>query len=113
MVENDEDLLKRFFDEHTFQVEDDGFSRQVMRHINRRSVILNRLWTTICALAGVAILLFSDAMKQLRQTLYNLMGDLIGAVSAIDFSLVSPLAIYLSVLTLCVVMMVNVVSPRS
>ena len=112
MVENDEDILQKFFAEYTTEIEDDGFSQRVMQQLPKRQVNLNRIWTFICIVIGIAFFLLSDARQQLRVVFDNLVGDISGVFSSIDFSFVSPIAIYLIFLTFTAVAAYNVLESR-
>ena len=53
-MENDDILVRQFFNEHTEEIADHGFSKRVMRHLPDRAVRLNRIWTAICIVVGIA-----------------------------------------------------------
>lgn len=110
MMENDDELLKQFFAQHTVQRQDDDFTRRVMRKLPRRHVSLNRIWVTCCMLAGVAILVFGNALNQLRMVLTNIVGDISGLLASMELGATSPIMIYLAVLTLVSVGAYNVMT---
>lgn len=53
----DELLVQRFFNDSQIKVEDDGFTRSVMRRLPDRVRRLNRIWTAVCAIAGIILLI--------------------------------------------------------
>ena len=58
MIEDNEQLLKQFFNEATQQkIEDNGFTGQVMHRLPMRVNWFTRLWTAFCIL--VALLVFT------------------------------------------------------
>jgi hypothetical protein len=56
MTETDDKLLKRFFSEHKQEIEDNGFSRLVMKRLPDRSLSISNVWTTGCK--ALALILF-------------------------------------------------------
>lgn len=110
MTENDDQLIARFFEENRQEIADKGFSEQVMRHLPPSRVHqLNRIWTIICTAAGVAFFLLVDGIDSLRTALGNVLGDLIGYVASIDLSGISPLMVVLSLITITIVGIYNLV----
>lgn len=61
MTENDEILISKFFEQASkMEIEDNGFSRQVMRRLKPHANWAYRLWTAVCL---VGIVAFVIAMK--------------------------------------------------
>lgn len=62
----DEQLLQSFFDNHQWDVPDDGFSEKVMDSLpsceHRR---LERWWTVACAVTGIVLLTVGNVWQQL------------------------------------------------
>ena len=56
MTEMDDKLLKQFFSEHKQEIEDNGFSRRVIKHLPDRSLRISKVWTTCCG--ALALILF-------------------------------------------------------
>ncbi|MBP5338735.1 MAG: DUF5056 domain-containing protein [Prevotella sp.] len=53
---SDEHLLERFFSEASQQtIADNGFTQRVMRSLPDRSMLLSRLWTALCTVAGIGL----------------------------------------------------------
>ena len=59
MTETDDKLLKQFFGEQKQEIEDNGFSRRVMRNLPGRNHRLVQAWGAACAL----VLAFFGARK--------------------------------------------------
>ena len=78
----DEQLLQRFFSEHTAEIADEGFSAQVMQQLPQRARRLNRVWTAVCVAATALVFLYFDGMAALRVLGTNFLGDLAGYLSA-------------------------------
>ena len=49
MTETDDKLLKQFFGEQKQEIEDNGFSRRVMRNLPGRNHRLVQAWGAACA----------------------------------------------------------------
>lgn len=100
MMENkDDELLRQFFAQHTFELADNGFTQQVMRKLPRRLVNLNRIWVVFCCLLGVVFLLMSNALNQLRMVFSNFVGDINGWIASIELGIQTPIMVYLTILT--------------
>ena len=100
MMENkDDELLKQFFAQHTFELADNGFTQQVMQKLPRRLVNLNRIWVFFCCLLGVVFLLVSNALNQLRMVFSNFVGDINGWIASIELGVQTPIMVYLTILT--------------
>jgi hypothetical protein len=55
MTEMDDKLLKRFFSEHKQEIEDNGFSRRVMKSLPDHSLRISNVWTTCCGVLSVIL----------------------------------------------------------
>lgn len=63
MTDNDNIMIEQLFSEaRKMQIEDDGFSRRVMRglpaatdRMSRQTRLLSRLWTAFCVIVGIAL----------------------------------------------------------
>lgn len=100
MMENkDDELLRQFFAQHTFELADNGFTQQVMQKLPRRLVNLNRIWVSFCCLLGVVFLLVSNALNQLRMVFSNFVGDINGWIASIELGIQTPIMVYLTILT--------------
>ncbi|MDR0746104.1 MAG: DUF5056 domain-containing protein [Mediterranea sp.] len=56
MTETSDKLLKQFFSEHKQEIDDNGFSRRVMKSLPDRSLRTSGVWTTCCG--TLALILF-------------------------------------------------------
>lgn len=83
MTENDEQLLMRFFDEQRQDIDDNGFTENVMRQLPTKTLRISRWWTVICWAIGIAFFFIVDGVGQLRRILTALLGDVIGMLSTI------------------------------
>lgn len=71
-----EKLIERFFNENPIEIEDNGFSRRVMRRLPDRPARLNRLWTGFCAAMFLVAVFKMNAITWLK-------GCVSGAMAAI------------------------------
>lgn len=72
MKDDNDKMLQQFFNPVAEQhIADDGFSESVMNRINalddRRIVWLSRIWTVVCSIAGVVVLLLSGVLSGVQQ----------------------------------------------
>ena len=49
---DDELIVSRFFDEHKFDIADNGFSERVMEKLPSWSAKVNRIWTLVCCVVA-------------------------------------------------------------
>lgn len=103
MTERDDDLLKTFFEEYAINIPDNGFSQQVMRQLPHRFLKANQVWFWFCTLVGIAFLVLSDAMEQLRTVVNNFIGDIHGFWASFDLDSTSPLTVYMLALVLALI----------
>jgi len=72
MKDDNDKMLQQFFNPVAEQhMADNGFSESVMNRINalddRRIVWLSRIWTVVCSIAGVVVLLLSGVLSGVQQ----------------------------------------------
>ena len=72
MKDDNDKLLQQFFSPVAEQhMADNGFSQSVMNRIDalddRRIVWLSRIWTVVCSIAGVVLLLLSGVLSGVQQ----------------------------------------------
>lgn len=80
LTENENKLIENLFDEARRQeIEDDGFSRRVMRSLPSadsqftvRMRRISRLWTAFCIMLGIALLAVTRTFEQLPAAIENL-----------------------------------------
>ncbi|MDR0658801.1 MAG: DUF5056 domain-containing protein [Mediterranea sp.] len=63
MTETDDKLLKRFFSEHKKEINDNGFSRQVMKNLPDRSLKISNVWTTCCGALALILFFMLDGLQ--------------------------------------------------
>lgn len=80
--ERDDILLRKFFEENKLKVEDDGFSRRVMRRLPGRGWLFTRLWAAVCTLAGVLLFVSKDGFTVLSECVGRMFGGI-----RLDFSM--------------------------
>ena len=90
-------LLKEFFQTHQQDVEDNGFTTAVMRQLPVNTSLLNKIWTSICLVAGIVILYFGHALQKLSDCLDAIKNELLSIQPTIGSIVV--LFIFLSALT--------------
>ena len=83
---SDEELIGKFFAEQTFDVADRGFTNRVMRRLPDRSLWLNRIWTAVCAVAVVAVFIFTKGWITLAGSLQGLFADTVTSVSQVTLA---------------------------
>lgn len=98
MMENDEKLLKQFFAENKHEVEDNGFSHRVMKHLPKSRNRLAQIWT-FCGFS-LALLLFvaKDGFSLLIGTLREVIVEMIvsGQATQIDIKSLLLMAVVLT-----------------
>lgn len=72
MKDDNDKMLQQFFNPVAEQhIADNGFSESVMNRIDalddRRIVWLSRIWTMVCSIAGVVVLLLSGVLSGVQQ----------------------------------------------
>lgn len=72
MKDDNDKMLQQFFSPVAEQhMADNGFSQSVMNRIDalddRRIVWLSRIWTVVCSIAGVVLLLLSGVLSGVQQ----------------------------------------------
>ena len=111
MIEDDDErLIVQFFQEHKRAIPEDGFTRRVRRLLPHRHRNLTRLWTMLCSCAGVVLFLLIDGIDSLRLALGNVAGDLIGAFSSFSITGMTPVVVFVAVITLLSVTVSNLLS---
>lgn len=109
MMENDGRLVARFFEEHKVEIEDNGFSRRVMNQLPDGARRASRIWTFVCTVAGIAMFFLLDCFDSLRMVLGNILGDVVGFFSSVQLPGLTPITLYLAVLTIMVVSLHNLI----
>ena len=66
---NEDKLLMQFFAENRQEIEDNGFSRRVMRHLPRRYQCLARLWSVFCFTLAAVLFIVLDGWELILNTL--------------------------------------------
>lgn len=110
--DDDARLVAQFFDEcHQPPVPDEGFSDRVMQSmpITGAAVKAGRVWTTVCASAGVGLTAYYIFHDTLRRCLTNTVASTAASLSSIDLGNVSVQIIAVSALTLVYVAVFDLV----
>ena len=97
---SDEELLAMFFAENRQEVEDNGFSRRVMKQLPDRTIRLGRIWMVFCTIVGIAFFFLADGLGQLKMLFGNLLGNLEGFLISADFSMFTSPVVLLGVVSL-------------
>ncbi len=102
MKSTDEQLIQSFLKEKKQKVEDNGFTRKVMRNLpkKRRSIIPMITITLFFSIAIGLILYYTSYWKELFQGYFNLIHDLINPLITLDYKTVI-LCFFLLLLTYC------------
>ena len=102
MTEDEDKLVMQFFEENAHEIEDNGFSDKVMSRLpSERANRLERLWTLFCTVVGVVLFFLVDGFKGLQTAFNNLFGDMLGSISSIDFSNITPMMAFLTLFIIC------------
>lgn len=105
---SDDELVAMFFEENRQEIEDNGFSGQVMHSLPSQSIWLRRAWTLVCWVVGIAFFFFADGIGLLKRVLFNATGNFIGFLSSIDFQGISPLMILVAIGLLMLIVAWNI-----
>ena len=105
---SDDELVAMFFEENRQEIEDNGFSGQVMHSLPSQSIWLRRAWTLVCWVVGIAFFFFADGVGLLKRVLFNATGNFIGFLSSIDFQGISPLMILVAIGLLMLIVAWNI-----
>lgn len=111
-IKTDDELLMQFFSAAKQEIPDNGFSEKVMQRLPQRARRMNRIWSTICFAAGMAIFLLFDGIADLRMLAGQVMGDVCGYLSSIDLTGFSPLLLLASTAILGTVALYNILSTQ-
>ena len=107
MIESDEQMLVRFFEENRQEIEDNGFTERVAKQLPSRTVKLNRIWSVICWVVGIAFFYFMDGLGQLRNVGNLLFNDVHGMFASVHLPMYSIVAILVLIFTMITVKMYN------
>ena len=110
MKESDEELVSRFFQAHINAVEDNGFTRRVMRKLPARRHRLSRLWSVLCLLTGIGMLTFGWHLDSLKGIFGQMGIEILHVFESLCQMNISPLMLLLMVITLAGVALFDFVS---
>ena len=109
-MQSDDELLKHFMDASRLDIEDNGFSDRVMRHLPQRARCMNRIWTAVCCIAAIAVFVLYDGFAELRALTWRMAGDMSGYLASIDLSAMSLTTALSSLAVLALVGLYNVLA---
>jgi hypothetical protein len=109
-IKNDDELLIQFFNAAKQEINDNGFSARVMRHIPQHAKRMNQIWTTVCFALGMALFILFDGIEDLRTLGSNIMSNIVGYLSSIDLTVLSPTLIIGTIATLGIVWLYHILS---
>ncbi len=69
MMENDDKLLKDFFNDNRQEIEDNGFTRRVMHRLPSHSRRLSQIWTTFCFTLALVLFVSLNGLQLILATL--------------------------------------------
>ena len=96
--------------QHKPELEDTGFTRQVMNRLPDRASKLNRIWSIFCMAIGLLFMAVLWVSGQLGMVLSNLIGDIIGVVVSDRMAETPVLTICLAVLAAVFMLLHNLVT---
>ena len=108
MIENDEQMLIRFFEENRLEIEDNGFTERVVRQLPTRAVKLNRIWTLICWVVGISFFFIMDGVGQLQRVVLQLIHAVAGMFASVDLSIYSFILVIILIFTMISVKMYQI-----
>lgn len=77
MKDNDDILIKSFFDANRQHIDDNGFTRGVMHALPPRCIIYNRIWTVLCFIVFMVCFYLLNGWEQMKsfvESSYRLLG---------------------------------------
>lgn len=63
METTDDKLLQQFFSDNKKEIEDNGFSRRVMRHLPDRYYRISQMWSLFCFTLAVVLFFVLDGLQ--------------------------------------------------
>lgn len=72
MMENDDKLIKSFMLTNKHEIEDNGFSRRVIRHLPQRAKWLSDMLSTICTIICCILFYVFNGFEILFRTVYEI-----------------------------------------
>lgn len=72
MMENDDKLIKSFMLANKHEIEDNGFSRQVIRQLPQRAKWLSDMLSVACTIICCILFYVFDGFRILLQTIYEI-----------------------------------------
>jgi hypothetical protein len=77
MMKTDDELLKQFFSEHKQIIDDNGFSRQVIKNLPDRSLWISNVWTTCCRALALILFFALDGLQAIGDILREIFTSMI------------------------------------
>ena len=114
LTPEDEQLLQQFFTEHKQAIPDQGFTRRVMRRLPLRTLLFEKLWTTLCAVICVVMFFAMDGIHQVFRPLgafFYHCWERLGQIPPVNLSLPNLYYTYvLATATLLVIVSYNLIN---
>lgn len=101
MENNDDILLMMFFDEQRQDIDDNGFSENVMRQLPQQSAQPYIIWQIVCSVAGGIVFILAGGIGMLRTAFLNSCVNMVSYILSIDLSAVSPLMLLAAMFGIC------------
>lgn len=108
MTENDEQMLIRFFEENKLEIADDGFTGRVARQLPSKVGKLNRIWSAICWVLGIALFFMMDGIGQMYQVAILLFYDVVNMFASVNLSICSVVMLFVLLCTMISVKMYQI-----
>ena len=105
MTENDEQMLIRFFEENKLEIADDGFTGRVARQLPSKVGKLNRIWSVICWVFGIALFFMMDGIGQMYRVAILLFYDVVNMFASVNLSICSVVMLFVLLCTMISVKM--------
>ena len=106
---NDDQLVEQSFAERMMEVEDNGFTKQVMKRLPQPAQRWSKIWTVACWVAVIFLFFLLDGVNAVNTAFMHVTGDLSGMLVSFQFDGFSPFIIYLGVLSTTAVIAYNVI----
>ena len=91
------------------EVEDNGFTKQVMKRLPQPAQRWSKIWTVACWVAVIFLFFLLDGVNAVNTAFMHVTGDLSGMLVSFQFDGFSPFIIYLGVLSATAVIAYNVI----
>ncbi|MGI6223418.1 MAG: DUF5056 domain-containing protein [Prevotella sp.] len=113
MNDNDERFVQRFFNEHRREIEDNGFSQQVMRSLpKKQSPLIMYLWSAIGILAMIVYFIAAHCITDVKY-IFNLTYHWLMTLVSKSPDIIFNIPLMITVLFLCLFMLKELIQDET